>query len=208
MFYSIDIILHNYLSSEITNFITILKSHIHFVISGSILSSLFRDLINLCDSLSLIHCNFYSLLQNEMIQAVSQLMDNYWNLVVGEFEKQISSSLFWMKMIYSNNLYRLKSNDAFLIHQSNCQQKDLDSLLLPDYLLEIPILAKLMNDFISTFNELRFVSIRGCSSVICKSMNSCLLRIANVLVKVHSLVDQIVVPKSKVENIISNEVFL
>ena len=65
-----------------------------------------------------------------------------------------------------------------------------------------------MNDFISTFNELRFVSIRGCSSVICKSMNSCLLRIANVLVKVHSLVDQIVVPKSKVENIISNEVFL
>lgn len=171
------------------------------------MASLFRDLINLCDSLSFIHCNFYSLLQKEMVNAVCHLMENYWNLVADEFEKQISSSLFWMKTIYSNNLYRLKSTDAFLIHQSNCQNKESDGLLLPDYLLEIPILAKLMNDFISTFNELRFVSLRGFVSTICSSMNSCLKRIASVIVKVNSLVSQIVVPKSKVENIISNEVW-
>lgn len=187
-------------------FITVFKTHIRYVVSGSILSSLFRDIVYLCDSLALIHCDFFSLLQKEMIQSVCDLMSNYWNLVADEFEKQITSSLFWMKTIYSNNLYRLKSNDAFAIHQSNCQNKDGSSLLLPDYLMEVPILAKLMNDFISTFNELRYVSIRGHAAAICESMNSCLIRIANVIVKVHDLVNQIVVPKSKVENIVSNEV--
>lgn len=190
------------------NFINVFKAHIRFVVSGSILSSLFRDMVYLCDSLALMHCDFFSLLQKEMIQSVSDMMNNYWNLVADEFEKQITSSLFWMKTVYSNNLYRLKSSDAFIIHQSNCQTDDSHSLLLPDYLMEVPILAKLMNDFISTFNELRYVSIRGHGSTICASMNSCLVRIASVIVKTRDLVNQIVVPKSKVENVVSNEVGL
>ena len=204
--FKLDVFFHSHITSQITDFISVFKKHIHFVVSGSVMASLFRDLINMCDHLSLIHCNFYSMLQKEMIQSVCALMENYWNLVATEFEKQISSSLFWMKTIYSNNLYRLKSQDAFVIHQSNCQNKPGESLLLPDYLLEIPILAKLMNDFISTFNELRFVAVRGFAEEICKPMNACLIRIAKVLVKVSSLVNQIIVPKSKVENVISNEV--
>ena len=166
-------------------------------------------LFSMCDHLSLIHCNFYSILQKELIHSVTTLMKNYWNLVAGEFEKQITSSLFWMKTNYSNNLYRLKSTDSFVLYCSSFQAKSVNvgsSMLLPDYLLEVPILAKMVNDFVSTFNELRYVAIRGYSAPVCECMNQVLVQIAKTIVKAKSLVNQIVVPKSKVENVITNEV--
>ena len=64
-----------------------------------------------------------------------------------------------MKSIYSVNLYKLKGTDALMLYRSSLDSKEKE--LLPPYLLEIPLLAKLLTDFISTFNELRFVALRG-----------------------------------------------
>lgn len=111
-----------------------------------------------------------------------------------------------MKSIYSHNVYKLKGSDAFMIFRSAPENKDKE--LLPPYLMEIPILAKLLTDFISTFNELRYVAIRGSGHRICESMNTHLANIAKSIVSAEALVSQIVVPKSRSENLISNQVGL
>ena len=59
-----------------------------------------------------------------------------------------------MKSIYSVNLYKLKGTDALMLYRSSLDSKEKE--LLPPYLLEIPLLAKLLTAFISAFNELRF----------------------------------------------------
>ena len=93
-----------------------------------------------------------------------------------------------------------------MIFRSAPENKDKE--LLPPYLMEIPILAKLLTDFISTFNELRYVAIRGSGHRICESMNTHLANIAKSIVSAEALVSQIVVPKSRSENLISNQVGL
>ena len=73
----LDALLHTYLSSEVTQFLSICETHIHKITSGAVLASLFRDLVYLCDGLSIIHCNFYCLLQTLMTDTVAKLMDSY-----------------------------------------------------------------------------------------------------------------------------------
>lgn len=157
------------------------------------MSSLFGDLVCLCDSLSVIHCNLLYSLQPAMIRAVVSLMDRYWGLVEREWSSQIGSSLFWMKTIYSSNVYRLKSGDAFVLLQSEARAKEDEAkkVLLPGYLMDVPILAKLMNDFIGTFNELRFVALRGCGRAICGSLEGHLKGMAKALVDSQEVVKQV-----------------
>lgn len=167
------------------------------MIAGSVLASLFGDLVCLCDGLSLIHCNLLFALQPAMLRAVAALMDRYWGLVEREWSGQIGSNLFWMKTIYSANAYRLKSSDAFVLLQSEARSKDAGDdaeakkILLPGYLMEVPILAKAMNDFIGTFNELRFVALRGCGREICASLEGHLKGMAKALVAAQPLVAQV-----------------
>ena len=167
------------------------------VIAGSVLASLFGDLVCLCDGLSLIHCNLLFALQPAMLRAVAALMDRYWGLVEREWSGQIGSNPFWMQTIYSANAYRLKSSDAFVLLQSEARSKDAGDdaeakkILLPGYLMEVPILAKAMNDFIGTFNELRFVALRGCGREICASLEGHLKGMAKALVAAQPLVAQV-----------------
>ena len=109
-----------------------------------------------------------------------------------------------MKSIYSVNLYKMKGTDALMLYRSSLDSKEKE--LLPPYLLEIPLLAKLLTDFISTFNELRFVALRGSGPKICESINKHLIAIAQSIVNAEALVTQIVVPKARSENLVSNKV--
>ena len=192
-----DPLFHRFLSSETSKFLSTFSSHIDHVISGSVMASLFGDLVCLCDSLALIHCNLLFSLQPAMLRAVSSLMDRYWGIVEREWSAQIGSNLFWMKTIYSSNAYRLKSSDAFVLLQSESRSKDAANdaeakkILLPGYLMEVPILAKAMNDFIGTFNELRFVALRGCGKEICKSLEGHLKGMAKALVDAQEIVKQV-----------------
>lgn len=184
-----------------------ISSHLQQIVSGSVLISLNHDLIYLCDSLSILHCNIASLVQPLFLQTVARLADLYWQQVETEFVNQISTSLFWMKSVVITNVLRLKSKNALLLYQSEVREKgNSENELLPGYLMEVPILAKLLNDFISTFNELRFVAIRGNAAVICESMNDHLLAIARALISVNELVKQIIVPKGKTNVPVTNEV--
>ena len=123
---------------EVTNFVDVFGKHIKKVISGSLLASLFRDVVYLCDGLSILHCNIYFLLHPVMVSAVEELMQQYWSVVRDEFVGQVNSSLFWMKSVYTQNVFKLKSRDTFLLY---CNEKKEE--LLPGYLLEVPVLAKL-----------------------------------------------------------------
>ena len=109
-----------------------------------------------------------------------------------------------MKSIYSNNVYRLKAPDALVIYRAAPENKEKE--LLPPYLMDIPLLAKLLADFISTFNELRYVAIRGKGQQICASVNTHLIEIAASIAKAQELVNKIVVPKTRSEHLISNQV--
>ena len=111
-----------------------------------------------------------------------------------------------MKSIYSVNLYKLKGADALMLYRSSIENKDKE--LLPPFLLEIPLLAKLLTDFISTFNELRYVALRGSGPKICESIHKHLMTIAQSIVNAEALVSQIVVPKARSENLVSNKVGL
>lgn len=171
---------------EVTNFVDVFDKHIKKVISGSLLASLFRDVVYLCDGLSILHCNIYFLLHPVMVSAVEELMQQYWGVVRDEFVGQVNSSLFWMKSVYTQNVFKLKSRDTFLLY---CNEKKEE--LLPGYLLEVPVLAKLVNDFIATFNELRFVAIKGEAKTIVKGLNGCLVEMAKGVVKARDLVSQV-----------------
>lgn len=109
-----------------------------------------------------------------------------------------------MKSIYSTNLYKLKGTDALMLYRSSVDSKEKE--LLPPFLLDIPLLAKLLTDFISTFNELRYVALRGSALKICASINKHLASIAQSIVNAETLVSQIVVPKARSENLVSNKV--
>lgn len=188
----VDSIFHRFISSEVSSFVTVFKEHVSHVISGSILSSLFGDVICLCDSLSMIHCNMLFLLQPVMLDSVVELMSKYWELVGKEWSNQLNSSLFWMKTIYSSNVYRLKSADAFILFRSEQNEKENESMdLLPSYLLDVPILAKLVNDLIGTMNELRFVALRGCGKQICASLEEQLKGMAQSIVDSQEVVKQV-----------------
>lgn len=91
-----------------------------------------------------------------------------------------------MKSVYTQNVFKLKSRDTFLLY---CNEKKEE--LLPGYLLEVPVLAKLVNDFIATFNELRFVAIKGEAKTIVKGLNGCLVEMAKGVVKARDLVSQV-----------------
>lgn len=171
---------------EVTNFVDVFGKHIKKVISGSLLASLFRDVVYLCDGLSILHCNIYFLLHPVMVSAVEELMQEYWGVVRDEFVGQVNSSLFWMKSVYTQNVFKLKSRDTFLLY---CNEKKEE--LLPGYLLEVPVLAKLVNDFIATFNELRFVAIKGEAQTIVRGLNGCLVEMARGVVKARDLVSQV-----------------
>lgn len=171
---------------EVTNFVDTFGKHIKKVISGSVLASLFHDVVYLCDGLSILHCNIYFLLHPVIVSSVEELMRGYWSVVKDEFVDQLNSSLFWMKSVYTQNVFKLKSRDTFLLY---CNEKKEE--LLPPYLLEIPVLAKLVNDFIMTFNELRFVAIKGEAAIIVKGLNECLVEMAHGVVKAHDLVSQV-----------------
>ena len=129
----------------------------------------------------------------------------HWALVAQEFGTQIGSTLFWMKSIYSSNVYRLKAADALVLYRAAPENREKD--LLPAYLMDIPLLAKLLADFISTFNELRYVAIRGKGPQICASVNTHLIEMAASIAKAQELVNKIVVPKTRSEHLISNQVF-
>ena len=128
----------------------------------------------------------------------------HWALVAQEFGTQIGSTLFWMKSIYSSNVYRLKAADALVLYRAAPENREKD--LLPAYLMDIPLLAKLLADFISTFNELRYVAIRGKGPQICASVNTHLIEMAASIAKAQELVNKIVVPKTRSEHLISNQV--
>ena len=109
-----------------------------------------------------------------------------------------------MKSIYSSNVYRLKAADALVLYRAAPENREKD--LLPAYLMDIPLLAKLLADFISTFNELRYVAIRGKGPQICASVNTHLIEMAASIAKAQELVNKIVVPKTRSEHLISNQV--
>lgn len=91
-----------------------------------------------------------------------------------------------------------------MLYRSSVDSKEKE--LLPPFLLDIPLLAKLLTDFISTFNELRYVALRGSALKICASINKHLASIAQSIVNAETLVSQIVVPKARSENLVSNKV--
>ena len=74
---SLDALLHAYLSNEVTQFLSVCETRIQKITSGAVLASLFRDMVYMCDGLSIIHCNFYCLLQTLMTTTVAKLMDSY-----------------------------------------------------------------------------------------------------------------------------------
>ena len=179
---------HNYLMQEVTNFVDTFGKHINQVISGSIMASLFRDVVYMCDGLSILHCNIYHLVHPIMVSGVNHMMIGYWSVVADTFNEQLNSSLFWMKSVYSQNGFKLKSKDTFLLYRNESSE---GNALLPSYLMEVPILARVVNDFVSTFNELRFVAIKGEAKSIVSGLTECLTNMARGIVKAKELVAQV-----------------
>lgn len=78
---------------EVTNFVDVFGKHIKKVISGSLLASLFRDVVYLCDGLSILHCNIYFLLHPVGVGG-GGVEQQYWECGARRVVGQEISSLF------------------------------------------------------------------------------------------------------------------
>lgn len=124
----------------------------------------------------------------------------YWTVCVSEFTDNVVSPSFWSKPLYTSNLYKLK--DPFTYFKYYLNSNDYYKMIPPSYLMDIPILSKLFNDFISSFNELRYAflvvrydyrycAIKGQGLFICQSMTDHVLQVCTSLLNAKNILKSV-----------------
>ncbi|KAK8794649.1 hypothetical protein WA158_001630 [Blastocystis sp. Blastoise] len=172
---------HEWFLIQIDTFVETLNMYMFKITSGTVMLQVMKQGLYLCDSISSIHCDFRGILIH--------------------FSDSLSSPSFWSKPIYTTNLYRLK--DPYTFNKYYLNSADYFNMIPPDYLMEIPILAKLFNDFLSSFNELRYCAIKGQGPNICSSITGHCITICSSFVNCQQMLKTILVPRSSSEGVIS-----